>query len=55
MLATLVLLALALFLTVAAVLHVLWYIHPDALETMVDFTRLINRGQPVIIEFFSNL
>ncbi|MCC7451430.1 MAG: hypothetical protein IT324_28740 [Anaerolineae bacterium] len=35
--------------------HILWYIHPDRVETAADFTRRINSGQPVIIEFFSNL
>ena len=55
MLASLFLLALAIALTIAAVLHVLWYIHPDQIETTTDFNRLISRGQPVIVEFFSNL
>jgi len=35
--------------------HILWYIQPDRVETAADFTRHINNGQPVIVEFFSNL
>jgi thioredoxin-like negative regulator of GroEL len=55
MLAALLLLALAIALTTAAVLHVLWYIRPDQIDTTADFMRRINRDQPVIVEFFSNL
>ena len=55
MLTSLLLIAGLVALTIAAVLHILWYIRPDTVETTADFTRRINRGQPVIVEFFSNL
>ncbi len=55
MLTSLLLLILAIALTIVVVLHFLWYIHPDQIETSADFLRRINRGQPVIVEFFSNL
>jgi hypothetical protein len=55
MLTSLTLIAGIVALTTAAVLHILWYIRPDPVETTADFTRRINRGQPVIVEFFSNL
>ncbi len=55
MLTTLLLLVLAIALTIVAVLHFLWYIQPDPIETTADFLRHINRGQPVSVEFFSNL
>ncbi len=55
MLTSLLLLILAIALTIVVVLHFLWYIHPDPIQTSADFLHRINRGQPVIVEFFSNL
>ena len=55
MLSTLLTIGLIIVVIGFAAVHVLWYIQPDRVETAADFTRRINSGQPVIVEFFSNL
>ncbi len=55
MLTTLFTVGLILIVIGFAAIHILWYIRPDRVETMADFTRRVNSGQPVIVEFFSNL
>jgi hypothetical protein len=36
-------------------LHLVWYIHPSDVKSMDDLNARLTRGQPTVIEFYSNL
>ena len=44
------------FLLVFVTIHVVWYIHPsEAIETIADLDRMLQDGQPTVVEFYTNL
>ena len=36
-------------------IHLVWYIHPSDVKSMDDLNARLTRGQPTVIEFYSNL
>ncbi len=36
-------------------IHLVWYIHPSDVKSIDDLNARLTRGQPTIIEFYSNL
>jgi hypothetical protein len=36
-------------------LHLVWYIRPSDVKTIDDLNARVTRGQPTVIEFYSNL
>ena len=36
-------------------LHLVWYIHPSDVKSMDDLNARLTRGQPTVVEFYSNL
>ena len=36
-------------------LHIVWYIHPSDIESVDELQAHVRRGEPTIVEFYSNL
>lgn len=36
-------------------LHIVWYIRPSDVKSLDDLNARLRRGQPTIVEFYSNL
>jgi uncharacterized membrane protein len=50
----LLLIVLAALIAVVGV-HLVWYIRPSDVKSMDDLNARLTRGQPTVIEFYSNL
>jgi len=37
------------------VMHIVWYIKPSDIQTAQQFDAHIQRGEPTVVEFYSNL
>ncbi|MBI5960542.1 MAG: hypothetical protein HY866_17515 [Chloroflexi bacterium] len=35
--------------------HIVWYTHPSDVKSVEDLQARLNTGQPVIVEYYSNL
>jgi hypothetical protein len=35
--------------------HIVWYTHPSDVKSVEDLQARLNTGQPVILEYYSNL
>lgn len=36
-------------------LHVVWYIHPSDIESVDELQAHVRRGEPTVVEFYTNL
>jgi membrane-associated phospholipid phosphatase len=36
-------------------IHVVWYTHPSDIKTVEELQARLNNGQPVVVEYYSNL
>lgn len=42
-------------LLIFAGVHIVWYTHPSDVESVEDLQARVNSGQPVIVEYYTNL
>jgi len=36
-------------------LHIVWYIHPSDIQSADELQALVRRGEPTVVEFYTNL